>query len=98
MWKYVTTPIYYANARPHIGHLYTTVYADTYSRWHRSRGSEVLFTTGMDEHGLKIQQQSALLGISPQEFCDKTASRFKDLFSRMHIDYTRFYRTTEGNA
>jgi len=98
MWKYVTTPIYYANARPHIGHLYTTVYADAYSRWHRSRGSEVLFTTGMDEHGLKIQQQSALLGLSPQEFCDKTAVLFKDLFSRMHIDYTRFYRTTEGKA
>ena len=73
---YVTTPIYYVNDEPHIGHAYTTVTADALARWHRLLGEETLFLTGTDEHGLKVQRAAAANGIAPQEQADRFARRF----------------------
>ena len=70
---YITTPIYYVNAEPHLGHTYTTVVADTLARWHRQRGDEVLFVTGTDEHGDKIVQAAAAAGVEPRAYVDRVS-------------------------
>jgi methionyl-tRNA synthetase len=92
---YVTTPIYYVNDVPHIGHAYTTVTADALARWHRLLGDDVFFLTGTDEHGLKVQRSAEANGISPQEQADRTSARFRDVWELMGIGYDDFIRTTE---
>lgn len=92
---YVTTPIYYVNDAPHIGHAYTTVTADAAARWHRLLGDETLFLTGTDEHGLKIQRAADANGLSPQEQADRTSQRFKEAWAGIDIAYDQFIRTTE---
>lgn len=74
---YITTPIFYVNAAPHVGHLYTMVLADIHKRWHVLKGEKALLCTGTDEHGLKIQRASAKAGVDPKTFCDKGAEIFK---------------------
>jgi methionyl-tRNA synthetase len=92
---YVTTPIYYVNAEPHLGHAYTTIIGDALTRWNRLMGHEVKFLTGTDEHGLKIQQAAEAVGKSPQEFCDEIAPKFVDAWERLNIANDDFIRTTE---
>jgi len=92
---FLTTPIYYVNGQPHLGHAYTTVAADIIARLNRLMGKKVFFLTGTDEHGLKIQQTAEKLGISPKELADKNANRFKELWKILNISYDRFIRTTE---
>ncbi|MFM7262293.1 MAG: class I tRNA ligase family protein, partial [Acidimicrobiales bacterium] len=74
---YLTTPIYYVNAHPHLGHAYTTIVSDALARWHRLLGDDVHFLTGTDEHGLKIQQAADAAGRTPQEFVDEIAPLFE---------------------
>jgi methionyl-tRNA synthetase len=92
---YVTTPIYYVNDKPHIGHAYTTVLADVLARYHRLLGVPTHFLTGTDEHGQKVQQAADRNGISPQEQCDRTVVRFQDLWTKLEITHDDFIRTTE---
>ena len=92
---YVTTPIYYVNGQPHLGHAYTTVAADILARFNRLLGKRVFFLTGTDEHGLKIQQTAEEMGITPKELADRNAQRFKELWKILNISYDRFIRTTE---
>ncbi|MEO7836057.1 MAG: methionine--tRNA ligase [Acidimicrobiales bacterium] len=92
---YVTTPIYYVNDAPHIGHAYTTVSADALARWHRLLGDEVFFLTGTDEHGLNVSRRAEANGLTPQEQADQTSERFKEAWSLLNISYDDFIRTTE---
>ena len=92
---YVTTPIYYVNDKPHIGHAYTTILADVLSRYYRDMGRNVFFLTGLDEHGQKVQQAAESKGVTPIEHCNKMAPRFVDLWRKLHIQYDDFIRTTE---
>ena len=92
---YITTPIYYVNDVPHIGHAYTTVAADVLARYWRLRGWDVFFLTGLDEHGQKVQQAAAKAGIDPQAHCDKLAPQFQDLWKRLNISNDAFIRTTD---
>ena len=92
---YVTTPIYYVNDVPHIGHAYTTLAADVLARYWKLKGKKVFFLTGTDEHGQKIQRTAQEQGISPKELADKNAERFKELWKAMEIEYDDFIRTTE---
>jgi methionyl-tRNA synthetase len=92
---YLTTPIYYVNARPHLGHTYTTVAADAVARWKRMRGHDVLFLTGTDEHGQKIERSAAKAGKTPQEFAAEVSSEFRGLWDRMGLTYDDYIRTTE---
>lgn len=92
---YTTTPIYYANAAPHIGHAYTTVAADVLARFRKSQGEEVFFLTGMDEHGAKIQKAAEIAGKSPQEFVDGISEIFKNLWKDLEIENDGFVRTTD---
>ena len=92
---YVTTPIYYVNAEPHLGHAYTTIIGDALTRWHRLLGDDVKFLTGTDEHGLKIQQAAEAAGLSPQEFTDSIAPKFVEAWKRLNIANDDFIRTTE---
>lgn len=92
---YVTTPIYYVNAEPHLGHTYTTVVADTLARWHRQRGDEVLFVTGTDEHGDKIVQAAAAAGVEPRAYVDRVSQLFRDTWDACGIAYDQFIRTTD---
>ena len=91
---YLTTPIYYVNARPHIGHAYTTIAADVLARRHRILGDDVFFLTGTDEHGQKIERSAAAAGIPPQQFADEVAASFAALWQRMGITNDKFIRTT----
>jgi methionyl-tRNA synthetase len=97
---YITTPIYYVNAKPHIGHAYTTIAADVLARFYRQQlGKEnVFFLTGTDEHGAKIQKKAEEAGKSPQEFVDEISSEFKKLWAKdkLNIEYDNFIRTTDG--
>jgi methionyl-tRNA synthetase len=90
-----TTPIYYVNAKPHLGHAYTTIVADAVSRWHRLLGDDVHLLTGTDEHGLKIQQAADAQGVSPQAFADSIAPLFQQAWQRLNITHDDFIRTTE---
>ncbi|HHE04861.1 MAG TPA: methionine--tRNA ligase, partial [candidate division WOR-3 bacterium] len=92
---YVTTPIYYVNDEPHIGHAYTTILADVLSRYHRLFGDEVFFSTGTDEHGLKVQEAAKKRNKSPKEHCDEVVQRFLSLWDKLKIGYTKFIRTTD---
>src|SRR6201996_7943930 len=92
---YLTTPIYYVNARPHIGHAYTTIVADAIARRKRALGYETWFLTGTDEHGQKIERSAKQAGIDPQQFTDKVAAEFRGLWDRMGLTYDDFIRTTE---
>lgn len=92
---YITTPIYYVNDKPHVGHAYTTVAADVLARWKRLEGEEVFFLTGTDEHGSKIAQTAEAQGISPQELVDRESRKFKDLWRDLSISNDAFIRTTE---
>lgn len=92
---YITTPIYYVNDVPHIGHAYTTVAADVLARYWRLRGRDVFFLTGLDEHGQKVQQAAAKAGIDPQAHCDKLAPQFQTLWRRLNISNDAFIRTTD---
>ena len=92
---YVTTPIYYVNDIPHIGHAYTTVTADALARWHRLLGEDVFFLTGTDEHGLKVQRAAEERGVTPQEHADATSARFRETWDLLDISYDDYIRTTE---
>ncbi len=92
---YLTTPIYYASGEPHIGHAYTTILADVLARYRRRAGDDVLFLTGIDEHGQKIQEAAAAQGLSPLELCDLMAGRFEAAWDELGISHDRFIRTTE---
>lgn len=92
---YLTTPIYYVNDVPHIGHAYTTVAADTLARYRRMMGDEVFFLTGTDEHGQKVEKSAADQGISPRELADRVVGRYQTLWREMTISNDDFIRTTE---
>ena len=92
---YLTTPIYYVNARPHIGHAYTTIAADVIARRHRLLGDDTFLLTGTDEHGQKIERSAAAAGIPPQQFADQVSASFKALWDRMGITYNDYIRTTD---
>ncbi|HWS97520.1 MAG TPA: methionine--tRNA ligase, partial [Candidatus Methylomirabilis sp.] len=92
---YITTPIYYVNARPHIGHTYTTVVCDTVARRQRMMGCDTWFLTGTDEHGQKIERSATAAGCSPKEFADRVSGEFRQLWDRMKLSYDDFIRTTE---
>ena len=92
---YITTPIYYPSGNPHIGHCYTTVACDSIARYRRMQGFDVMFLTGTDEHGLKIEQKAAEAGITPKEYVDNIVKTFKKLWSYMNISYDRYIRTTD---
>ncbi len=92
---YITTPIYYVNGEPHLGHAYTTIVADAFARHYRQRGFDVFFMTGTDEHGMKVQREAEKLGETPQAFVDRISQRFRDLFDRLELSHDRFIRTTE---
>ncbi|MBR7155508.1 MAG: methionine--tRNA ligase [Lentisphaeria bacterium] len=93
---YVTTPIYYVNDRPHIGHAYTTILADVLARYHRSLGDDTFFLTGTDEHGQKVQNAAEKNHVPPQQHCDETVLRFQELWKRLGITNDRFIRTTQA--
>ncbi len=93
---YITTPIYYVNDKPHIGHTYTTVLADVLARHHRMMGEEVYFLTGTDEHGQKIEKTAAARGITPQQLADEVMPNFENLWKRMGLTHDHFVRTTDA--
>ena len=93
----VTTPLYYVNDIPHIGHAYTTMAADTIARWQRLKRRSVLLITGTDEHGQKIERTAVAAGVEPQVHCDRIVARFEALWSKLDIQYDRFSRTTAPN-
>lgn len=92
---YITTPIYYPSGNPHIGHCYTTVACDSIARYRRMQGYDVMFLTGTDEHGLKIEQKAAEKGVTPKEYVDEIVEHFKSLWSFMNVSYDRYIRTTD---
>lgn len=92
---YITTPIYYPSGNPHVGHCYTTVACDSIARYRRKQGKEVMFLTGTDEHGVKIEQKAKDAGITPKQYVDEVVAKFKDLWSYMNISYDRYIRTTD---
>lgn len=92
---FITTPIFYVNAAPHMGHLYTCVLADAAARYHRLQGKAILFSTGTDEHGLKIQQAADQHKQNPAEFVSQVSKTFKEMFDTFNISYTDYIRTTE---
>ena len=94
---YITTPIYYVNASPHIGHAYTTIVADTLARYHRMAGEDTFFVTGTDEHGDKIAEAAQKAGITPKEYADKISAQFRNLWPELSITNDYFIRTTDTN-
>jgi len=92
---YITTPIYYPSGNPHIGHCYTTVACDSIARYKRMQGYDVMFLTGTDEHGLKIEQKAKEQGITPKQYVDEIVIKFKNLWKYMNVDYDRYIRTTD---
>ena len=93
---YVTTPLYYVNAKPHVGTLYSTLLADVAARWHRFCGDDVFFLTGTDEHGQKIAQQAAQADMQPQAFVDSIVPTFEQAWKQYNISYDHFIRTTHS--
>ena len=94
---YITTPIYYVNASPHIGHAYTTIVADALARYHRMAGEDTFFVTGTDEHGDKIAEAAQKAGITPKEYADKISAQFRNLWPELSITNDYFIRTTDTN-
>jgi methionyl-tRNA synthetase len=94
MKYYITTPIYYVNAAPHIGHAYTTIVADLWKRFKRMQGYDSFITTGSDEHGVNVERAAERIGKSPREFCDVIAAEFQDQWQRLGLDVDFFQRTT----
>jgi methionyl-tRNA synthetase len=94
---YITTPIYYVNASPHIGHAYTTIVADVLARYHRMVGVNTFFVTGTDEHGDKIAEAAQKAGVTPQEYADKISAQFRSLCPELSITNDYFIRTTDSN-
>ena len=94
--SYITTPIYYVNDRPHIGHAYTSLAADVLARWRRLQGREVFFLTGTDEHGQKVEKAAQDAGMDPQAFTDRVSQHFRDLTATMGLSNDAFIRTTEA--
>ena len=92
---YITTPIYYPSGNPHIGHCYTTAACDSIARYRRMQGYDVMFLTGTDEHGLKIEQKAAEKGVTPKQYVDEIVEVFKKLWKYMNINYDRYIRTTD---
>lgn len=92
---FITTPIYYPSAAPHIGHLYTTVACDSIARYKRLQGYDVIFLTGTDEHGQKIEQKAKEAGVTPKEYVDEIAGKFQSLWKYVNVSYDRFIRTTD---
>ncbi len=92
---YITTPIYYPSGNPHIGHCYTTVACDSIARYKKMQGYNVMFLTGTDEHGIKIEQKANEAGKSPKQYVDEIVEIFKNLWDFMDVDYTRYIRTTD---
>src|ERR1700738_4799930 len=92
---YVTTPIYYVTARPHLGSLYSTLMADVVARWQKLQGKKVYFLTGTDEHGQKIAQAAEKSGKAPKEFVDSFISAYKEVWHEYEIQYDHFVRTTD---
>ena len=92
---YITTPIYYVNARPHIGHAYTTIVCDAVARWYRMRGVDTFFLTGTDEHGVNVERSAVAAGQDPQKWVDAVAAQFRAIFDRIGITYDDFIRTTD---
>jgi len=92
---YITTPIYYVNDVPHLGHVYTTIIADACARYHRLRGREVFFLTGTDEHGQKIERAAIACNETPQILADRVVERFRQTWIRLNISNNDFIRTTE---
>ncbi|MBI4116461.1 methionine--tRNA ligase [Candidatus Pacearchaeota archaeon] len=92
---YVTTPIFYPNDIPHVGHAYTAIAADILARWHRLKGEDVFFLTGTDEHGKKIESAAKKQGKKPKEFVDELVKKYKDDWKKLNVDYDRFIRTTD---
>src|SRR6202158_646736 len=90
---YLTTPIYYVNDSPHIGHAYTTLACDVLARFMRLDGRDVMFLTGTDEHGQKVEKSAAVAGMAPKEFTDKVSQNFRDLARAMNISNDDFIRT-----
>src|SRR3989338_10447203 len=92
---YVTTPIYYPNDIPHVGHAYTTIAADVLARYYRFKGYDVFFLTGTDEHGKKIENEAKIHGKKPKEFVDSLVLEFKEDWRKLNISYDKFIRTTD---
>ncbi|MBM4289378.1 MAG: class I tRNA ligase family protein, partial [Deltaproteobacteria bacterium] len=92
---YITTPIYYVNAEPHLGHAYTTIVADTLARFHRLMGRETFFQTGSDEHGEKVVEAARAKGMPVQEYVDFVSGKFRHAWDELQISYDNFIRTTE---
>ena len=94
---YITTPIYYVNDKPHIGHAYTTILADVIARYNRLQNKNVFFLTGLDEHGQKVQEAAKKIGLDPKTHCDNMAPRFENLWNKLNISNDGFIRTTNSN-
>ncbi len=92
--KFITTPIYYINDKPHIGHAYTTIATDVLSRYYKSKGEDVFFLTGTDEHGAKITEAAEKAGKKPKEFVDSLIPKFETAWKNLNIEYDQFFRTT----
>jgi len=92
---YITTPIYYVNAKPHLGHTYTTIAADCAKRFHAMSGEETFFLTGTDEHGDKIVKAAQKQNVSPKAYADQISKLFFDLWPKLNISYDHFIRTTD---
>ena len=93
---YITTPIYYPSAKPHMGHAYSSIIADFFARFKRIDGFNVYFLTGTDEHGLKIQRAAEQKGLDTLEFCNQLSETFRDLSKTLNLSNTDFIRTTEN--
>src|SRR6266704_8762 len=91
---YLTTPIYYPNGEPHLGHAYTTLAADVIARYHRLAGDETFFLTGTDEHGVKMVKTAADQGIEPRQLADKNAAVFENLWHELRVTNDAFIRTS----
>ena len=94
---YITTPIYYVNAEPHIGHAYTTIVADTLARFHRLMGAETFFQTGTDEHGEKVVEAANAKGMPVKEYADHISRKFRDTWDQLQVNYDNFIRTTDAH-
>ena len=92
---YITTPLYYVNDEPHIGHAYTTILADVIARFRKNQGDDVFFLTGTDEHGQKVQEAANKRNVSPEDHVNEYVIRFKKVWEKLNINYDDFIRTTE---